>query len=392
MPCSPWRRIRLVTIAGELAARRARLGQTRLRRLDTSNGCQDHTVLPSVVVHFSHPLTLPDNFLLPTKNARSTVIFRCRTRNTIALRGPQWHPRYTAGPLLRKLLAMAERLTESLRQGPQAAPARGALHLGHGAYRLRHQGVCADQGASQGRRTFVLSYWINGSERRLRIGSWPDWSVMAARAEAKEIRQRVDRGEDPAGDRRERREAPTMLELAERYKREHLPRKAPTIAARRRRDARAHPAPHRCRRQSRGRSPRRHRRTASGHHRQRPSGARQPHRVLCVADVLALAQADGRRGQAVARPGAGQPVQGHRAEPGDGEGAVPEPGRDRGGGRGSRRLWPHVGGRLHSPDHADRLPTWRGDARHLGAVRCPARVLDQADHLTPNSARSTGCR
>jgi integrase len=77
-----------------------------------------------------------------------------------------------------------------------------------------------------GTRTFVLSYWRNGTERRYRIGSWPDWSATAARAEAREIRQRVDRGEDPASDRRARREAPTMLDLAERYKREHLPRKA----------------------------------------------------------------------------------------------------------------------------------------------------------------------
>jgi Arm DNA-binding domain len=77
-----------------------------------------------------------------------------------------------------------------------------------------------------GARTFVASYWVNGTERRYRIGSWPDWSVMAARAEAREIRQRVDRGEDPASDRRERREAPTLLNLAERYKHEHLSRKS----------------------------------------------------------------------------------------------------------------------------------------------------------------------
>jgi len=77
-----------------------------------------------------------------------------------------------------------------------------------------------------GARTFLLSYWLHGTERRYRIGSWPDWSVTAARAEAKEIRQRIDRGEDPAGDRRARRESPTLLELAERYKREHLPRKS----------------------------------------------------------------------------------------------------------------------------------------------------------------------
>ena len=77
-----------------------------------------------------------------------------------------------------------------------------------------------------GARTFLLSYWLNGTEHRYRIGSWPVWSVAAARAEAKEIRQRVDRGEDPASDRRERREAPTLAELAERYRREHLPRKS----------------------------------------------------------------------------------------------------------------------------------------------------------------------
>jgi hypothetical protein len=48
----------------------------------------------------------------------------------------------------------------------------------------------------------------------------------AARAEAKELRRRIDRGEDPATERRERREAPTVKELSERYQREHLPRKA----------------------------------------------------------------------------------------------------------------------------------------------------------------------
>ena len=43
MPCSPRRRIRLASVAGELAARIARLSFANLRRLDTSHGCQDHT-------------------------------------------------------------------------------------------------------------------------------------------------------------------------------------------------------------------------------------------------------------------------------------------------------------------------------------------------------------
>ena len=77
----------------------------------------------------------------------------------------------------------------------------------------------------EGARTFYLSYWLKG-ERRYRIGSWPDWSVVAAREEARLIRKRVDRGEDPATERRELRDAPTMGELAARYMTEHLPRKA----------------------------------------------------------------------------------------------------------------------------------------------------------------------
>jgi hypothetical protein len=74
----------------------------------------------------------------------------------------------------------------------------------------------------EGARTFLLSYWRNGTERRFRIGSWPDWSVTAARAEARELRRRIDRGEEVASDRRKRREAPTMADLSERYKPEQL--------------------------------------------------------------------------------------------------------------------------------------------------------------------------
>src|ERR1700744_6630742 len=47
MPRSPWRRIRLVTIIRRIGLIETRLGRLRLRRLDTSNGCQDHTVCPS---------------------------------------------------------------------------------------------------------------------------------------------------------------------------------------------------------------------------------------------------------------------------------------------------------------------------------------------------------
>src|SRR6202022_2288813 len=43
---SPRRRIRLVTVVGELAASPRPVGPACLRQLDTSNGCQNHTPSP----------------------------------------------------------------------------------------------------------------------------------------------------------------------------------------------------------------------------------------------------------------------------------------------------------------------------------------------------------
>lgn len=78
----------------------------------------------------------------------------------------------------------------------------------------------------QGARSFFINYRVGGRERRFKIGAYPEWSVEAARNEAKELRRRIDRGEDPASEKRERREAPTVADLAERYRAEHLPKKA----------------------------------------------------------------------------------------------------------------------------------------------------------------------
>jgi integrase len=76
-----------------------------------------------------------------------------------------------------------------------------------------------------GNRSFLLNYRINGVERFYTIGSRPAWTVDAARTEGRELRRRVDRGEDIAVERRERREAPTVKDLIERYKADQLPTK-----------------------------------------------------------------------------------------------------------------------------------------------------------------------
>ena len=58
------------------------------------------------------------------------------------------------------------------------------------------------------------------------IGSYPDWSVQAARKTAKELKREVDQGHDPMGERHAERAAPTMIDLWERYRAEYLPNKA----------------------------------------------------------------------------------------------------------------------------------------------------------------------
>jgi integrase len=77
-----------------------------------------------------------------------------------------------------------------------------------------------------GNRSFLLNYRINGVERFYTIGSRPAWTVDAARIEARELRRRVDRGEDIAVEKRERRDAPTVKDLIDRYVADHLPKKS----------------------------------------------------------------------------------------------------------------------------------------------------------------------
>jgi integrase len=68
------------------------------------------------------------------------------------------------------------------------------------------QGAKAPRGfgvrvTAAGARAFILNYRLRGREHRFTIGAWPDWSVLRAVREARNLRQRVDRGEDPLKDR-----------------------------------------------------------------------------------------------------------------------------------------------------------------------------------------------
>ena len=52
-----------------------------------------------------------------------------------------------------------------------------------------------------GVKIFVLNYRIKGREYRYTIGRYPEWSALRAVRQARDLRQRIDRGENPLDDR-----------------------------------------------------------------------------------------------------------------------------------------------------------------------------------------------
>ena len=87
-----------------------------------------------------------------------------------------------------------------------------------------------------GARSFILDYRAGGRQRRYTIGSFPDWSTVAARNEAASLKREIDRGRDPMAERHHERQAPTVAALCDRYLVEHveLHNKARTQAENRR--------------------------------------------------------------------------------------------------------------------------------------------------------------
>ncbi|GAB4227946.1 MAG: site-specific integrase [Methyloligellaceae bacterium] len=120
---------------------------------------------------------------------------------------------------------MKAHLTERYAKTAEGRPGRDTLIFDEG---LAGFGLCV---YASGRRAFVLIYRLNGRQRRYTIGSWPEWSVTAAREEAKALKRQIDRGDDPLGARQEAREAPTVSELIDRYIVEHTCNLSPRSAS-----------------------------------------------------------------------------------------------------------------------------------------------------------------
>ena len=73
-----------------------------------------------------------------------------------------------------------------------------------------------------GSRYYLVQYRIGTRYRRMSIGQHGALTAEAARRSAFDLLASVKQGKDPAGDRRERRKALTVAELAERFDKEHI--------------------------------------------------------------------------------------------------------------------------------------------------------------------------
>lgn len=82
-----------------------------------------------------------------------------------------------------------------------------------------------------GNRAFTLDYRVGGRQRRMTIGRWPEWSTVAARERAKDLRREIDEGADPLNQRENAREAPRVSDMTKRYLEEHTPHLAARNAA-----------------------------------------------------------------------------------------------------------------------------------------------------------------
>jgi integrase len=115
------------------------------------------------------------------------------------------------------------RLTDVGTPGKLPAPAKGNKVY----YDAEDSGVpgFGVRVTAKGHRSFVLSYWTKGGrQRRITIGAFPNWTVGAARIEARRLKRLIDEGGDPLGDIEADREAPTVADLCTRFVEEYLPR------------------------------------------------------------------------------------------------------------------------------------------------------------------------
>jgi integrase len=76
-----------------------------------------------------------------------------------------------------------------------------------------------------GQRTYYLRHRVDGAQREMKLGGPAELTPDQARGLARELLAQVRAGQDPAEERRRRREAPTIEALAQRHLQAHASRK-----------------------------------------------------------------------------------------------------------------------------------------------------------------------
>ncbi len=112
-----------------------------------------------------------------------------------------------------------ERLNKEIMDG-LAVPAKGAIvHWFAGA---KVQETVAPRGfgvrvTAAGVKAFVLDYRIQRKQHRITLGRWPDWPALKAVQRARELRQQIDRGENPLQQRAMPTEVKTVGAMLDDY-------------------------------------------------------------------------------------------------------------------------------------------------------------------------------
>src|SRR4051812_35725947 len=96
---------------------------------------------------------------------------------------------------LRSEDAMAERLTDQMVRNARARDGKQTF-VWDG--QVRGFGLRV---TPAGAKSFVCQHRVTGQTRRVTIGSYPDWTVQAAREIAKDLKRDMDLGRDPNAER-----------------------------------------------------------------------------------------------------------------------------------------------------------------------------------------------